>query len=163
MPDEASLNEFVRQVLHGRNDSVSELRIDNRRICRFREGIFLLPLFSKHWSNEILTLCPNKTIHIQGVGAVRLQISVDKAENSTAGLRATLCWRGSHLIANSKKMRRKLKKMLNASGIPPWWRDRIPIVLIGDESIFIGKIHSSKNKSVSAFNACLEWSLPDDI
>jgi len=163
MPNESSLNEFVRQLLYGGKESSALLRIRDRQVRRFREGIFLLPSLSNYCSNTMLTLFPNEVVKIEGVGSICLQMNSKQKLISTQGIEVILCWRSSDVISKSSKLRSKIKKIFNARAIPPWWRDRVPMAFIENELIVIGSLKNMNLKSINESVWSLEWCVPDGI
>ena len=36
--------------------------------------------------------------------------------------------------------RRTVKKLLQEHGVPPWWRDRVPLLYLGEELLAVGDL-----------------------
>ena len=163
MPNQASLNEFIRQIFYGREDSSALLKIRKRQIRRFREGIFLLPSLPDRCP-EILSAMPlNETVVIEGVGSVCLRAGLNQKAIPIQGTKVALCWRSSEWIAQSSKLRKKIKKIFNSKAIPPWWRDRIPIAINENELIAIGTLKKTNLNLVDDSHLFLEWYPSDGI
>ena len=163
MPNQASLNEFIRQIFYGSEVSSALLKIRKREIRRFRGGIFLLPSLPDRCPKIIPTMSLNETVAIQGIGSVCFRTGVNQKAFPIQGTKVALCWRSSEWIAQSSKLRKKIKKIFNAKAIPPWWRDRIPIAIKENELIAIGALKNANLNSVDESDLCLEWCPGDGI
>ena len=157
MPNQASLNEFIRQIFYGSEASSALLKIRKRQIRRFGEGIFLLPSLPDACHNTIITISVNETVVIEGIGSVCLRPGFNQKEIPIQGTKVNLYWRSSEKIAQSSKLRKKIKKIFNAKAIPPWWRDRIPMVINENKLIAIGALKNGNLSFVEESDLCLEW------
>ncbi len=163
MPNQASLNEFVRQLFYGREGSSATLQIRDRKIQRFREGIFLLPMLPKFCDKDSLTLFPNKIIDVEGIGSITLRCTLNQRVSSKGDAEVILCWRGSKLISQSRRLRSKVKKLFNAKAIPPWWRERVPIAVKDEKLIAIGVLKHINLSLPNESDCFLEWYRSDGM
>ena len=163
MPNQSSLSEFIRQIFYGSENSSALLKIRKRQIRRFREGIFLLPSLPDRCSKILPKMPLNETVVIEGVGSVCLRAGFNQKTIPIQGTKVVLCWRSSGRIAQSSKLRRKIKKIFNAKAIPPWWRDRIPIAINDNELIAIGTLKKANLNLLGESGFCLEWRQRDGI
>lgn len=78
-----------------------------------------------------------------GLGKLRIE-AAKSGRLSAARLAGTLTVRfragGESLQLAGDAFHRKLKKLLQASGVLPWWRARLPLVYCGDELIAVGDL-----------------------
>ena len=130
---------------------------------RFREGIFLLPCLPDRCPKTLPTMSLNETVAIEGVGSVCLRAGFNQKAIPRQGAKVALCWRSSEWIAQSSKLRKKIKKIFNAKAIPPWWRDRIPIAIDENELIAIGTLKNANLNLVDESGFRLEWCPRDGI
>ncbi len=163
MPNQASLNEFIRQIFYGSENSAALLKIRKRQIRRFREGIFLLPSLPDRCPEILRTMALNETITIEGIGSVCLRAGFNQKAIPIQGTKVALCWRSSERIAKSRQLRKKIKKIFNAKAIPPWWRDQVPIAINDNDLIAIGTFKNANFDLVDEPGLCLEWCPCDGI
>ena len=163
MPNQASLNEFIRQIFYGSDASSALLKIRKRQIRRFREGIFLLPSLPDTCPSTIMTISVNETVLIEGIGSVCFRPGFNQKAIPIQGTKVDLCWRSSEWIAQSSKLRKKIKKIFNATAIPPWWRDRIPMVINENKLVAIGALKNANLSLLDESDLCLEWCPCDEI
>jgi len=141
MPDESALVEFVRQLFAAGDEAAPELTTRIFTLRRYRDGVFLTP--AKDWvAPDSQSIAPGQWVEIAGVGGVGL-VAGDDAGNdnaiASAGELMIDFRRGGercHPVGRAHSV--SLKQWLQESGIPPWWRDRIPLLKRGGQIVSIG-------------------------
>ncbi|HJW01713.1 MAG TPA: tRNA lysidine(34) synthetase TilS [Azospira sp.] len=134
MPEAQALEELWQQLLCPRPDGQVEWRSGQWVVRVWRGTVFLeqqslelaSPLVSRSWQGETSVPWPWGSIHCQvargaGIGARFL----------SAGTRFQPRQGGEHLRLPGRP-NRLLKKMLQEADIPPWQRERLPLLWIGD-------------------------------
>lgn len=141
LPSDAVLTELMRQAGGAKRDSQVRVRWGARDIRRFRGRLWCvdhLPDPPSHWS------CPVSTQPCQtlpgGFGQVVWQ---PRQPGNDSGLRvgqrqSGWVWRlrqGGENFRPARRPSRPLKKWLQESPLPPWLRDRVPLLYAGDRLI----------------------------
>lgn len=147
-PDSGPLWEFLRQLGEAGARSRPRLQCSDYTLQRYRDAVYLLPAPAAP-AEVSLTLAPGECLDIPGVGRVALEPAPAGGLTLTARERARLAWRGGgeRCRLQGREGSRSLKKLLQESGVPPWWRARIPLLFLGDELLAVGKLgacHSSR-------------------
>ena len=138
MPSKDLLDELLRQVLHAKKDA--ELKIElskDYEIRRYKDEIYLVQKNQKThknyeivWNGEPEILLPNGTKlkfkKVKGKG-----ISLEKMKNKK--LIISNRKGGESFKPDLKRPTKKIKQILQESDLPPWERENLPLIFVGDE------------------------------
>ena len=141
-PDHAALDEFLRQLRTAAIDGNPRLACGTYTLQRYREGVYLVPDFIAAPPAESLDLAPGKGREVPGVGTVSLQRSGGDGLWLAAGEQLTLSWRrgGERCRLPGRSGSRSLKSLLQELDVPPWWRDRVPLLYLEGELLAVGDL-----------------------
>jgi tRNA(Ile)-lysidine synthase len=138
MPSKDLLDEFLRQVLTAKKDATIKIQLSkDYEIRRYKDEIYIVRKDLKDqknyeiiWKGEPEILLPN--------GA---QLTFKKVKGS--GINFKLLNDQKLIIRNrqggeffkpdSKRPTKKIKQLLQESDFPPWERESLPLIFIGDE------------------------------
>ncbi|UDG79449.1 tRNA(Ile)-lysidine synthase [Candidatus Ecksteinia adelgidicola] len=154
LPSLKQLHCLWNEVIFSRIDAKPQLKLKFYQIRRFHGLLYLLPLMENlrniqiNWSQDTRVILPDKLGHIiSGKGDIHLRAPSDKQKVSIRF--------GGHGIIRiiGRVHSRSIKKLWKEFKIPPWERDRIPLIyydeqLIAALNVFIceeGKILNNKN------------------
>jgi tRNA(Ile)-lysidine synthase len=140
MPHEVQLTDMLRQLCGAREDAAVAIAYGNWQIRRYRGRAYLLP--APAGFDRSLVLPWQGETHLDWP-AMRTRLSfhrVNGAGVSLAGLqRAPVTLRlrqgGETLRPHPDASARTLKNLLQERHIPPWQRDRLPLLYCGDELV----------------------------
>jgi len=138
----ARLGELLRQLKESRLDAQTSLETGGWRFRRYRDRLHLQPAapadrpdLNETWNGEnalpllglggILTFKPEEG---RGLSVERL-----RAERVTVRLRRG----GERLRLDGRRPRRTLKNLFQERGVPPWRRDRLPLVYCGESLVSV--------------------------
>jgi tRNA(Ile)-lysidine synthase len=138
MPSKDLLDELLRQVLKAKKDA--ELKIELSKafeIRRYKDEIYLVRKnqqthknYEIIWNGEPEILLPNDTKlkfkKVKGKG-----ISLEKMKNKK--LMISNRKGGESFKPDSKRPTKKIKQLLQESVLPPWERENLPLIFVGDE------------------------------
>jgi tRNA(Ile)-lysidine synthase len=138
MPSKDLLDELLRQVLTAKKDA--ELKIElskNYEIRRYQDEIYLVHKnkqthknYEIVWNGESEILLPNDTKlkfkKVKGKG-----ISLEKMKNKK--LIISNRKGGESFKPDLKRPTKKIKQMLQKSDLPPWERENLPLIFVGNE------------------------------
>ncbi|CAM8363254.1 tRNA lysidine(34) synthetase TilS [Candidatus Methylopumilus universalis] len=142
MPSKDLLDELLRQVLTAKKDA--ELKIElskDDEIRRYRDEIYIVPKKQKHeknyeiiWSGESKIILPNgqkltfKKVKGGGINLKFLRDQKLKIRNRQGG---------EFFKPDSKRPTKKIKQLLQESDLPPWEREFLPLIFVGDDLAFV--------------------------
>lgn len=110
-----------------------------RLLRRYRDRLYLLDTIPPLASHECIDWCPPVPLALPGNGCLRL------TPGSGTGLRQLqqgtvlqIRYRqGGEQCRLAGRRTRPLKKILQDAAMPPWWRERLPLIYAGDELVCI--------------------------
>ncbi len=121
-PDAKRLDEMLRQLVSSGGNSKTEFAIDGKALRVFRDEIALQPA-SMPLGKVLFHPCKGA-----GIDAAKLH-SQPVAVRTRQG--------GERLRLAANRPSRSLKNLFQEAGIPPWERDRLPLVYSGDELVWV--------------------------
>ena len=141
-PDQAALDEFLRQLRVAAADANPRLECSAYILQRYRQAVYLLPDLEELCCTAAVTLAPGENLDLPGVGAVALQPAATDGLLLAPGERLELAWRrgGERCKPVGRAGSNSLKKLLQEHDIPPWWRDRVPLLYLGEELLAVGDL-----------------------
>lgn len=159
MPDQLLLAEFVRQLRESAAAASPRLSNGNFELQRYRNRIYLLPEFVQYGGPDgdeaDISLAIGEECPMPGSGKLTLAPTV-----ATAGLRLnkqdrlTICWRqgGERCRPVGRAYSQRLKKLLQEFLVPPWWRERIPLLYLNDELLAVGGLWLCESSRLQPFD-----------
>ena len=145
MPSVDRLDEVLRQSLTARRDARVAVALGTKTLRRYLDHLYLTPQhpalprgFVRRWSGERRLalpelggiLCMDRT---RGTG-----ISVARLGDSPVTVR--LRHGGERLRPASRRPSRSLRNLLQESRVPPWYRERLPLLYCGERLIWVPDI-----------------------
>jgi tRNA(Ile)-lysidine synthase len=121
-PDARRLDEMLRQVLDAPADAKLELEHDGRVLRRYRGELALLPVAAAQ-GEVVFHACVGA-----GIDAARM-----RAQPVTVRVRAG----GERMRLAANRPSRTLKNLFQEAGVPPWERDRLPLVYCGEDLVWV--------------------------
>jgi tRNA(Ile)-lysidine synthase len=140
-PDQAALEEFIRQLRESGADSAPRLQCSAYCLQRYRGAVYLLP-------DEVgptltgFQLRPGDIFQVPGVGRLALEPTREAGVLLKPGELLHLGWRegGERCSPVGRGGSNSLKKLLQERDVPPWWRARIPLLYLGEELLCVGDL-----------------------
>ena len=135
--------ELERQLATAAADSAPCLRWDGCEVRRYRDLLYAMPVaapvpdgWQADWSGAALALPDGTRLQWQSVNATQpATIDVPLAVHYRRG--------GERLRPAGGAHTRELRLLLQEAGIPPWQRERLPLVRCGDELLFVADLFAS--------------------
>jgi tRNA(Ile)-lysidine synthase len=134
-PDTARLDELLQQLATARAGSAIEVRWPGAAFRRYRDTLILSPDLPAHdagarlpWGGAVPLALPS------GLGALRLAPGGTLRRDALAA-GAEVCFRapGLRCAPAGRAGHHDLKHLFQETGVPPWLRDRVPLVFIGGQ------------------------------
>ena len=138
MPSKDLLDELLRQVLTAKKDAELKIEISKAfEIRRYKDEIYIVKKDQQKqknyeivWAGESEILLPNgsklKLKKVKGKG-----ISLEKMKNKK--LIISNRKGGEFFKPDSKRPTKKIKQLLQESDLPPWERENLSLIFVGDE------------------------------
>jgi tRNA(Ile)-lysidine synthase len=142
MPSKDLLDEFLKQVLTAKKDATIKIELSKYyEIRRYKDEIYIVPKKQKDeknyeiiWAGESEIILPNghklKFKKVRGKG-----ISLNKIKNKK--LIISNRKGGEFFKPDAKRPTKKVKQLLQESNLPPWEREFLPLVFVGDELAYV--------------------------
>lgn len=137
LPESARLHEIVRQVCHAESDRQLSFDLGDRVLHRYRGEVWLTSHgeagADSEWRGE----------EALNWGGVLLRFKVITGAGISREKLACGCVRisprrgGERFRPDGRRPRRELKKLLQEHAVPPWVRDRMPLLWCGDELVWV--------------------------
>jgi tRNA(Ile)-lysidine synthase len=138
MPSKDLLDELLRQVLTAKKDATIKIHLSKfYEIRRYQDEIYIVPKnqqthknYEIVWNGEPEILLPNgqklkfKKVKGRGINLKFLRDQKLKIRNRQGG---------ESYKPDSKRPTKKIKQLLQESDLPPWERENLPLIFIGDE------------------------------
>ena len=138
MPSKDLLDELLRQVLTAKKDATIKIQLSKDfEIRRYKDEVYIVKKNLKGqknyeiiWKGESKILLPNraqlnfKKVKGRGINFKFLNDQKLKIRNRQGG---------EFFKPNSKRPTKKIKQLLQESDLPPWERENLPLIFVGDE------------------------------
>jgi tRNA(Ile)-lysidine synthase len=138
MPSKDLLDELLRQVLTAKKDATIKIELSkDYEIRRYQDEIYIVPKNHKNqkkyeiiWAGESEIILPNgqkltfKKVKGKGIHLKFLRDQKLKIRNRQGG---------EFFKPDSKRPTKKIKQLLQESDLPPWERENLPLIFIGDD------------------------------
>ena len=142
MPSKDLLNELLRQVLTAKKDATIKIYLSKEfEIRRYQDEIYIVPNNQKIqknyeiiWAGESEIILPNgqkltfKKLKGRGINLKFLRDQKIKIRNRQGG---------EFFKPDSKRPTKKIKQLLQESVLPPWERENLPLIFVGDQLAFV--------------------------
>jgi tRNA(Ile)-lysidine synthase len=142
MPSKDLLYELLRQALTAKKDATIkiylskfyEIRRYQDEICIVRKNQNRQKIYEIIWNGESEILLPNaqkltfKKVKGRGINLKFLDNQKLIIRNRQGG---------EFFKPDSKRPTKKIKQLLQESDLPPWERENLPLIFVGDELAFI--------------------------
>ena len=142
MPSKDLLDELLRQVLTAKKDAALKIHLSkDYEIRRYQDEIYIVPNNQKIqknyeiiWAGESEIILPNgqkltfKKVKGRGIHLKFLDNKKLKIRNRHGG---------EFFMPDSKRPTKKIKQLLHESDFPPWERENLPLIFVGDDLAFV--------------------------
>ena len=143
-PQAAQLDVMLQQLCHARQDANVCIRYccDNWEVRRYQGKIYVLPKLGDFDRNLIMTWkgeaeldWPPLNVRLHFNSASVSGISLKKIQHGSLTLR--LRHGGETICPHPKSATRTLKNLLQEQHVPPWQRDRLPLLYCDEELVSV--------------------------
>ncbi|NOZ52750.1 MAG: tRNA lysidine(34) synthetase TilS [Gammaproteobacteria bacterium] len=157
LPSQAQLNSVIVNVIDAASDAMPMVRWQSCEIRRYRHTLYIMPPLSTHNSRLVLNWSTHSVLTIDGVGEISsrsasangIATKYITADNATIRFRQG----GEKIKPLGCHHHRPLKKLLQELGVPPWVRERIPLLYINGNLAAVGQFFIDEAFKTSAGEA----------
>jgi tRNA(Ile)-lysidine synthase len=142
IPQTVQLNEMLQQLYGARQDAVATILFGNWQLSRYQGKAYAFPTlpeldeeFCVQWCGETALELPelSGTLHFES--AIGHGLSLKKMQQASVTVRLR---RGAERIRiDDRRPTRTLKNLLQEQGVPPWQRDRLPLLFCGETLVAV--------------------------
>lgn len=143
MPSQAVIGRILAEVLPARQDKMPIVSWREGEVRRYRDGLYVLPPLSGVDRSAVLVWQGQASLELpDGNGKLATAKTAGQGLDCQAWERGPVTVRyrqgGERCRLPGRSGTHELKKLFQESGIPPWLRDRVPLVYLGDELAAVG-------------------------
>lgn len=131
LPSKKKLQHIQRDVLNCRQDAMPLVAWQDVEIRRFRDDLYAMPPLESFDANAKLVWDGESVLLLPGnLGVLKPELLVEHNITINQGDKLHVCFRSAITGA-------KCKKKMQELDVPPWMRDRVPILCCDDQLIFL--------------------------
>lgn len=142
MPNADRLEEALRQSLTAKDDAGLRVDLGSCELRRFAQALHVVEKmpgpsskFSRVWRGERKLVLPELGGVLTMAKGRGTAISLAKLQAKPVTLRVRRG--GERLRPDCRRPRRSLKNLLQEAGVPPWLRDRLPLLFCGSALVWV--------------------------
>lgn len=162
-PTAAQMQCVWDEVIGAAEDSEPLVSWPGGEVRRYRDALFLNAPLQKHDVGQCLPWDGQQALMIPGLGRLTAEPMLGKGIVSSALLDRNVEIRfrqgGEQLRPAGRHGRHALKKLFQEAGIPPWQRERIPLLYVDDQLLAVAGLWVADEVAVPAGEEgmCLLW------
>jgi tRNA(Ile)-lysidine synthase len=160
LPGAARLATVVDSVLRARADAQPRVDWPGGECRRYRGRLYLMPpLGESEWPAEGRELAAAPLPLGENMGAMRLAPGAPQglaADIVERGLTVRMRRGGEEIRLKGQAHTKKLKKLLQETGVVPWMRDRLPLVFAGERLVAVADLWLAAD-AASEPGAAVRW------
>lgn len=141
VPNKRQLEHVLTDAVNARRDRVPVIKWYGGEVRRYRDDLFAMKPLGRHDPTLLLHWDLRGSLQIPHLGITLHPSIMEESEvaNVAASADITIRFRrgGEHCRLPGKRHHRDLKKLLQEAGVPPWERDRIPLIYAGKRLIAV--------------------------
>ncbi len=138
IPDALQLQQILHDALHAAIDRNPCIRWSGAEVRRYRDALYAMPPSAAHDASHTHIWRPTATgwppLELPGVGWLRMEETVGAGLRAEAlagrGLLVRFRRGGERFRPVGRLHSQELKKLLQEAGIPPWERNRLPLLYL---------------------------------
>lgn len=146
LPEAKKMHHVLQDVLGAAIDAMPCVHWAGCEVRRYRDDVYALPPLTPHDNSQVLEWDVSRSLDIPGLG---ICLSPEMLGGwltyvQSAGCHVTVRFRqgGEQVLIPYRGGKHSLKHLMQEKGIPPWERDRLPLIYIGERLVsIIGVLH----------------------
>lgn len=146
-PSSVQLDQVIEQVLTAAVDATPRLIWEGTEVRRYRDGLYAFSPLENVDTEQAIEWNLDEPLRIENAGTL---MAIGGRGNGIAkqyisGAEVVVSFRqgGESIQPAGRKEKHALKKLFQDNGVPPWIRERTPLIYIGDELAAVGEMFVS--------------------
>lgn len=138
-PSQIKLQRIVSEAITAAPDRFPKIQWDEAEVRRYRDELYLLRPIEKFDSNQVITWSIGKPLSIPDLGGT-LECCTPDCSSIVPIKEVSVRFRRGNERCRlpGRQGTRSLKKIFQELAVPPWERERVPLIYIEDELAAIG-------------------------
>jgi tRNA(Ile)-lysidine synthase len=133
-PDSRHVQRLLQDVLSARADATPCVRWRGAEVRRYRDELYAMPPLAPHDASLIVPWDMKQPLTLPAdLGVLSCVPSAGAGIKETAGVTVRFRRGGERCTPSGRHETHVLKKLLQEAGVPPWRRERIPLIYIGGQ------------------------------
>jgi tRNA(Ile)-lysidine synthase len=165
MPQAVQLDDMLQQLCGARQGAAVQITFGNWQLRRYQSKVYAFPAHTEPDAGFCMQWCGEAALELPELGGVLHfepvighGLSLEKLHQTTVTVRLR---RGSERIRlDNKRPTRTLKNLLQEQCIPPWQRDRLPLLFCGEILVAVPGIgvECAYQAALEESGVVLKWS-----
>lgn len=131
IPSTIKMQHIVQDVLHARADKTPCVKWSDNEVRRYRDHLYVMHRLPLHDANKMYEWDLKQALMIPGIGILQPSIVPAGLQSVTVRFRQG----GEEILLQGHH--HSLKKFFQEKNVPPWLRDRIPLIYDGEKLISV--------------------------
>lgn len=139
-PGHARLEAIIDSVVHASDDATPLVHWNGVECRRFGQRLYLIDALQDFDPDLQFEMEPGQVVEVPAVGEIALQHHREYgfAVPGNSPLQVRFRQGGERCRPSNRSKSQKLKKLFQEYEVPPWVRDRVPLVYRGDDLVAVG-------------------------
>jgi len=147
-PSSTQLEQIIEQVLSAALDSTPKVSWEGCEVRRYRDQIYILPTLQPIDVDQITPWDIANSVIVKGIGELKaiscVGAGVAKRFLSPNSVSIHFRQGGETIQPVGRTQHHALKKLFQEQGVPPWIRERMPLIYINDQLAAVGNMFISQ-------------------
>jgi len=147
-PSSTQLEQIIEQVLSAAADSTPIVSWEGCEVRRYRDQIYILPTLQPINVDQVIPWDIANPVIFKGIGELKaissISSGVAKKYISPDSVNIHFRQGGETIQPVGRTQHHALKKLFQEQGVPPWIRERMPLIYINDQLAAVGDMFISQ-------------------
>ena len=131
LPSKLKMQQILQTVLLAQKDKTPHVKWGNAEIRRYRDNLFLMTPLAKHDPHQIIEWQLSEPLTLPNIGILRaLPVQGSGLRCDIKNVTVQFRKGGETIRLPGREHHHELKKLFQLWGVPPWLRDRVPLVYV---------------------------------
>ena len=136
LPTSQQLRQVTSHLLIARGDSEPCVKWPGAELRRFAGKVYLMPPLLPHDPNQVIEwAAEQEVLNLPGLGLVLQRSAL--SHSNTEKMQVRFRQGGERIQLPGQSHHTSLKKLFQQRAVPPWQRDRLPLIYLGQQLIAI--------------------------
>ncbi|MBA2655626.1 MAG: tRNA lysidine(34) synthetase TilS [Tatlockia sp.] len=138
LPTTKTFIRIIKELIYAKTDASPQVSWGSFCLRRYQQKIYLMQTISKTSLRHYKWLDFPAPLLIEGFGLLKV-INVEQSAFLEQSTQIELCFRQGGEVFNYRGQHKQLKKLMQEWQVPPWLRDRIPLLFVdGKLAVIVG-------------------------